>query len=140
MGMLSDFFIADASPVPNYQGGEEFDDADKCQWKGLSPLQGAQFLAVLRGHEFTVDIINEFKLVTPEDAEDWTVCVPQDFVSALAQLEPSAIPAVAGKFAEATADELGWSSADFLPLVRELSTLARRAVDKRKTMYLWNCL
>ena len=56
MGLLSDFFIADASPIPRYDGGEGFDDADKCQFKGLTPLQGGQLLAlfvdrfVLLGH------------------------------------------------------------------------------------------
>jgi len=140
MGILSDFFIADASPVPNYQGGEGFDDADKCQFKGLTPLQGGQFLAVLRGQEYAVNMISEFKLVTPEDAEDWTMSVPQDFVNALAKLQPSEIPALAGKFAEATAEELGWSVDDFVPIIRDLSGLARRAVEKRQAMFLWNCL
>jgi hypothetical protein len=140
MGLLSDFFIADASPVPRYQGGKGFDDADKCQFKGLTPLQGGQFLAVLRGQEYEVDMISEFKLVTPEDAEDWTMSVPQDFVDALARLRPDEIPALAGKFAEASAEELGWSADDFVPIIRDLTTLARRAIERRKTMYLWNCL
>lgn len=140
MGLLSDFFIADASPVPNYEGGEGFDDADKCQFKGLTPLQGGQFLAVLRGQDYTVDMISEFKLVTPEEADDWTMSVPQDMVNALARLNPKEIPALATKFAEATAEELGWSADDFVEIVTELSALAHRAVEKGKTMYLWNCL
>ena len=140
MGILSDFFIANPSPVPKYEGGEGIDDADKCQFKGLTPLQGGQFLAVLRGQEYTVDMISEFKLVTPEDAEDWTMSVPQDFVAALAKLEPDEIPKLAGKFAEATAEELGWSPDDFVPIISDLSALARRAIGNRKTMYLWNCL
>jgi hypothetical protein len=140
MGLLSDFFIADASPVPKYECGEAFDDADKCQFKELTPLQGGQFLAVLRGQEYTVDMISDFRLVTPEDAEDWTMSVPQDFVDALARLQPSEIPALAGKFAEATAEELGWSADDFVPIISDLSKLARRGIEKRKTMYLWNCL
>jgi len=140
MGILSDFFIADSSPVPKYEGGEGFDDADKCQLKGITPLQGGQFLAVVRGQEYMVDMISEFKLVTPEDAEDWTMSVPQDFVAALAKLKPNEILGLAGKFAEATAEELGWSQDDFVPIITDLSALARRAIEKRKTMYLWNCL
>jgi hypothetical protein len=66
--------------------------------------------------------------------------VPQDFVVALANLPPSAIPVVASKFAEATSEELGWSDDDFLPIVRDLSALARRAVEKQKVMFLWNCV
>jgi hypothetical protein len=140
MSILSDFFIADPSPVPEYGGGESFRDEDKCQFRGLSPLQGGQFLAVLRGEEYSVDSISEFELVTPEDAEDWTMSVPQDMVLGLAGLNPDQIPIIAAKFAEATSEELGWSAEDFLPIVRDLSALARRAVSQGKAMYLWICL
>ena len=140
MGLLSDFFIADASPVPNYAGGEAFDEADKCQYKGLTPLQGGQFLAVLRRQAYAVELISEFKLVTPEDAEDWTTMVPPDMVQALAKLPPTEVPALAAQFAAATAAELGWSPADFVPIVRDLTALARRAIEKGQAMYLWNCL
>lgn len=140
MGILSDFFIADGSTFPNYDGGEEFDAADKCQFKGISPLQGGQFVAVLRGQEYIVDMVSEFKLVTTEDAEDWTMSVPQDMVDRLAALQADQIPDIAEQFANATSEELGWSPDDFIPVVTELAALARRAVETSKSMYLWNCL
>jgi hypothetical protein len=140
MGLLSTFFIANGSPVPNYEGGEEFDDADKCQFAGLTPLEGAQLLAVLRGETYQDDMISEFTLVTPEDAEDWTMAVPPDFVNALAGLEANEIPGLAAKFAEATAEELGSPADDFVPLISDLSSLARRALESGKTMFLWNSL
>jgi hypothetical protein len=140
MGILSDFFIADASPVPKYDGGKAIDSADKCQFRRLTPLEVGRFLAVLRGQEYVVDMVGEFKLVTPEDAEDWTMTLPQDMVNALAGLQPDEIPVLAAKFADATAEELGWSADEFVPIVADLSALARRAVEKDKTMYLWNCL
>ncbi len=37
MGLFSDLSIPDAAPAPNYEAGETFDDADKCQFKGLTP-------------------------------------------------------------------------------------------------------
>lgn len=37
--------------------------------------------------------------------------------------------AKASKFAEATAEELEWSAEDFVPIVTDLSALARRAVE-----------
>lgn len=140
MWLLSDFFIADASSVPRYDGGKAFDAADKCQFKGLTPLQGSQFLAVLRGQDYMEDMISEFKLVTPADAEDWTMSVPQDMVNTLARLQPNEIPILVSKFAEVTAEELGWSADDLVPIIRGLSILARRAIEKGKMMYLWNCL
>lgn len=137
MGILSDFFIADGSQVPQYEGGEAFEEADKCQFTGLTPLQGGQFLAVLRGTEYDVDMVGEFELVTPEDSEDWTMSVPPDFVSAFAKLEANDVPGLAAKFAEATAEELGGSADDFVPIINDLSRLARRALENGKAMYLW---
>jgi hypothetical protein len=69
MGILCDFFIADGATVPNYDLGQEFDNADKCECKGLTSLECTQILAVLRRQAYSIDLINEFKLVTPEDAE-----------------------------------------------------------------------
>ena len=140
MGLLSDFFIAEATPVPDYQAGEEFDDLDKCQFNDLSPLQVAQFLAVLRGQEYVVAMIREFQLVTPEDADEWTMTVPQDMVSALAALEAADVPNTASQFAAATSQELGWSPDEFVPIVKALSVLSQRAIATNKRMYLWNCV
>ena len=140
MGLLSDFFIADATPVPNYEGGESIDEADKCQFKNLTPLQAAQFLAVLRDQDYVMELMNEFELVTPEDAEDWTMSVPDDMVASLAKIETADIGAIAARFADATSEELGWSPEDFVPIVSELSKLGRRAIAANKKMYLWNCL
>jgi hypothetical protein len=140
MGLLSDFFIADAIPVPNYDGGESIDEADKCQFKNLTPLQAAQFLAVLRDQSYVVELMNEFELVTPEDAEDWTMSVPDDMVASLAKLETANIGTIASRFADATSEELGWSPEDFVPIVSKLSELGRRAIATNKKMFLWNCL
>jgi hypothetical protein len=140
MGLLSDFFIADATPPPTYDGGESIDDADKCQFKSLTPLQAAQFLAVLRDQDYDVEMIREFELVTPKDAEEWTMTVPDDMVATLANIETAAISGIASRFANATREELGWSPNDFVPIVSELSALARRAIATNKKMYLWNCL
>jgi hypothetical protein len=140
MGLLSDFFIADGSTVPNYDGGEGFDDPDKCQFTSITPLQGDQFLAVLRGQEYDVDTLSAFTMLTPEDAGDWTMSVSPDFVNAFAKLVPDEIPGIAAKFAIATAEELECSADDFVPLINDLSRLARRSLEHGKSMYLWMSL
>lgn len=140
MGILSDFFIADGSIVPDYQGGEAVDRSDKYQLKGITPLQAAQLLAVLRGQEYVVGMVREFKLVSPEEAEEWTMSVPQDMVHALAQIQGDQTAEIAAQFARATSEELEWSPNDFEPIVRELAALARRAMETGKSMYLWNSL
>jgi hypothetical protein len=140
MGILSDFFLASGDAVPDYAGGAQFDASDKCQFKGLTPLQAGQFLAVLRGQKYTVEMVREFQLVTPEEAEQWTMCVPQDMVAAMAGIHDENITEIAGTFADITAKELRWTPQDFVPVVTELSALARRAIETGKSMYLWNSL
>lgn len=140
MGLLSDFFIADPTPALDYGGGESIADGDKCQFKNLTPLQAAQFLAVLRGQKYVVEMIREFHLVTPEDAESWTMTVPDDMVTALANIESGRIFEVASQFADATSEELGSSPEDFVAIVADLAALARRAIATNKKMYLWNSL
>jgi hypothetical protein len=140
MGLLSDFFIADGASVPNYDGGDTFEAADKCQYRRLSTLQAAQFLAVFRGQEFEIEMMDEFELLTPEDAVEWTHSVPQDMVTTLANLEERDFAAIAAKFVDATREELAYSLEDFVLLLRDLSALARRAIANHKRMYLWNCI
>ena len=97
-------------------------------------------LAVLRGGGDAIELIDEFVLLTPQEAEQWTMSVPRDMVEALAALDEQGVKATSEKLAEATVEELGWSAADFDPMLRELATLARRAIATHKSMYLWNCL
>lgn len=140
MGILSDFFLADASPVPNYDGGRDVDEADKRQYKGITPLQAAQFLATLRGVKYEVAMIGEFPFLTPDDADEWTMSVPADMVDRLAAIGDSRIPDLAADFAAATAEEWNATPEDCLPIARGLVELARRADASGKTMYLWNSL
>jgi hypothetical protein len=140
MGILCDFFIADGATVPNYDVGQEFDDADKCECKGLTVLEWAQFIAILRGQEYSVDLDSEFQLITPADADNWTMSVPQDMVDRLASLQNNQVAGIAALLATATSEELAWSANDFIPLITELAALARRAIATKKSMFLWNSL
>jgi hypothetical protein len=140
MGILCDFFIADEATVPNYDVGQEFDDADKCECKGLTALECAQLLAILRGQEYSVDLDSEFQLITPADADNWTMSVPQDMVDRLASLQNTQVAEIAALLATATSEELAWSANDFIPLITELAALARRAIETKKFMFLWNSL
>lgn len=66
--------------------------------------------------------------------------LPQDMVDSLAKLQPEEIRTLCNQLAQATADELAWSPDDFVPIVTQLSALARRAVATGKSMFLWNCV
>ncbi len=95
MGILSDFFIADDSPTPQYDCGPQFPAADRCQFKSITPLEAAGILFVLRGSGDRIKMIDEFPSLTPQDAEEWIQRVPVDMTSALAALNDSQLPVVA---------------------------------------------
>ena len=85
-------------------------------------------------------MISEFRCLTPEDAEEWTQSVPSDMTSSLASLTERDLPEVARKCADVSAEELGWTPADFESVLTELRMLAIRAIQSGKSMYLWNSL
>lgn len=97
-------------------------------------------LVALRGSGDRIALISEFRLLTPENADEWTMSVPVDMVKALAALSDSEVRADSLRSANVTKEELGWSQADFEPVVNSLRTLARRAEASGKKMFLWNSL
>ncbi|MCY2968813.1 MAG: hypothetical protein NT069_35165 [Planctomycetota bacterium] len=137
MGLLSDFFISEGTAVPNYNGGDGLDFADCVKSNDITPLQAAQLLAGIRDIPFGHSMIREFEFLTPEDADDWTMSVPGDMVTSLANLPTGRVVALVERFASETEVELGWSPEDILSFVLELQTLAKRCVASNKSMYLW---
>jgi len=140
MGVLSDFFIADATAAPSYNGRSDFPPEDVCRFKRITPLEAAGVLSVLRGGGDRIEMLDEFPALTPEDAEEWVTGIPPDMTQALAQLDAVRIEDAAVACARATSEELGWSPEDFNEVLAQLCVLARRAMKKGKAMYLWNSL
>ena len=140
MGILSDFFLADRTATPAYDGGPDFPAEDRCQFKSITSLEAAGILSVLHGSGDRIEMLHAFPLLSPEEADDWTMSVPEDMTTALAALEDSQIPLIAQQCADTTAEELGWSSDDFHDVLKRLRALARRAADTNKSIYLWNSL
>lgn len=140
MGVLSDFFIASDSDALDYDGGQSIADADRRQFKQITPLEAASILAVLRDENDPLMLIDEFELLTPEDAEHWTMSVPIDMVEKLARLPTSDVPQLAAKLSHFTEEELAWSQEEFEFVVTELADLARKSVATGKRMFLWNSM
>jgi hypothetical protein len=140
MSVLSDFIIASGDSVPSYDGISGYPDADRCQFKRITPLEAAGLLEALRGEGDRISMLSEFPLLTPEEAEMWTMGVPEDFVIRLAELDSAGIARVAEQFSRITAEELGWSTEDSISTLTDLTSLARRARAEQKRMYLWNSL
>ena len=86
MGILSDFFIADADTTPEYDCGPDFPNNDRCQLKYITPLEAAGILSVLRGGGDRIEMLGAFPLLTPQDAGEWIMSVPDDMVASLAEM------------------------------------------------------
>ena len=140
MGMLSDFFIADRETVPDYKGGDSLPAEDRCELKSVSPLEAAGMLVALQGSGDAIEMLDDFPLLTAQDADEWIFRVPDTMTSALAALAPMHIPDVARRCAEETEEELGWSPGAFEQVLHPLSRLAQRAASSGRSMYLWNSL
>lgn len=140
MGILSDFFIADKNSFPEYDCGPDFPAEDRCQLKSLTSLEAAGIFAVLKGRGDAVELMDEFSLITPEDAEEFIETVPEEMVQLLANIEEGDIKIIAEKCAIETEEELHWTPDDFEPVISELRQLASRTVEYSKAMYLWSSL
>jgi hypothetical protein len=137
MGTLADFFIADRSAIPIYEGGAGFDSIDRCDCGGLGLLQAEQLLGLLREMRGGGDHNNNFELITSPEGQDFTMSVPADMVAILGSLMDDEIMVVAERLAQDTQLELDWSPQDFLPMLTALGILARRAVDGDRAMFYW---
>jgi len=140
MSVLSDFFIADESSSPAYDPSSDFPAEDRCRFKSITPLEAAGILSVLRGGGDSVEMMDEFPLLAPEDAEEWIVSVPHDMPALLRELNDNELVVAARRCADATKEELGWSANDFDGVLRDLRQLSMCATATGKRMYLWNSL
>ncbi len=140
MGILSDFFILDKDATPKYDSSKDW-GSHRCAYKSITPLEAAVILKVVRNSpDDRVKMIGEFKLLTPEDAEEWTMSVPDDMVELLASANERKINDWAAECAEITKKELNWKAADFVEVFTGLSKLSETAIAENMKMYLWNSL
>ena len=137
MSSLSDFFLAESNSTPTYNAGSEY--PDKCEFRSLSILEVAGILAVLNDCD-AIELLDKFKLLTPEDAEEWLYTIPDEMVLHLSSIKENEIPNVAEKCSIETEEEIEWETNDFIPVVTELRSLAIKANEQSKGMYFWNSL
>lgn len=140
MGILSHFFILNKDAAPEYDVWNDW-GSHRREYNGITPLEAAAMLKVIReSPNDRIEMIDEFKLLTPEDAEEWVMSVPDDMVKLLASVNQGKINDWAIKCAKMTKEELNWKSADFAEVLISLSELSKTAVAENMKMYLWNSL
>lgn len=137
MGILSDFLIAESTP--DCDAITHLPEHDRLMSKRITPLEAAGILSVLRSNNDRMSLLAEFPLLSPDEdeAEQWIYGVPGDMVESLSKLSSGDLQKTAVACALVTAQELNWSTDDFLELLSPLAELAQRAIDQGKSMFLW---
>lgn len=138
MGLLTDFYIANQDNYTDYGTGVDFSEEDVVQAKYLTPLELGGVLAALLDEEGKVmDLIDEFTLLTEEDAEDWISLIPKKMTDVLISMSNVEVQNAAERASQITKEELGWPAAEFETIITQLKALSMRAEKQNKQLYHW---
>ena len=140
MGLLSDFFISTTEEFATYGESDSFNVEDRCQYKYITPLEASSLLITVEGgSRDPVEGIDEFKLLTPEEGDEWTMSCPPKFLSLMASLNDGLIASAAERCVSSIST-IAYTVDDYVQLLSDLRRLATRAEATGKSMYLWNSL
>ena len=122
--------------LDNVDGFEVWNDGTH----GMCLEQLAQLHCLLLGRETDLSVLDAYKQVSAGDEMHgpWLVCLPDEFVSALASLNAEQLASIGEKWWEASSEfEYRQTPREWVQrLAIRLVALARRAVHQNKSMYL----
>lgn len=142
MGMLAEIVVAvddDAEAI--WEAVNPTEDWPGVETKGLFLVHLATLWAILTEEPDTVvDRAGQFEtLIDPEDEDEgpWVFEWPPDFETALAAVQPAAVPAAAQRWSQSEEMQAdGWHLAGVTELVETLVQLAKTARQDGKLMML----
>jgi hypothetical protein len=136
MRVLADIYIARDDEAVLYDRTPDI-FADRAECKGITPLELSMLWAIMRGIEWDVALMNEFPCILQQDGgQRFIHRLPAAMGTELAQLAPDPISVLAPKWA--AIEELGWPPDAIRPVIGDLVSLARRAGESGRSVYLWN--
>ena len=137
MALLSDFFLAErAADAAGYDAQRDAYEGHRIQHKRITDVELSILWSILRDEEWDSDTLDLFEMVFEADNGDRLIIqLPHDLLSDLASV-PSELEL---ELAEAWADteELSCPAREVLPVVRGLTDLSRRALERECGVYLW---
>ena len=142
MGILTDLIMAteaELAAVPKDK--VPFNVLPGVDVKGMGLVAIAMLYAIMTGTEFDPGLA-DFPFVGehPEDGP-WANLLPDEFVRSLAQLDDPMLEDVAHQWAATEELRLeNWSFEDVHSRLGEVRTLAQRAIQEGKPIYIWTCL
>ena len=139
MGVLSNLFIATDEDVRG-SDAPPFERFPYLDIKGMTEIERATLNAQIRDLEFE-DALDDFEGFHAIDETEgpWVLKLTDALVQALANLSDVSLEAHARQWA--TSEELeDWDVADVRERLEGIVSLAREAVTKYKSVFLWNSL
>ncbi|WP_295479490.1 hypothetical protein [uncultured Pseudomonas sp.] len=146
MGVLADFFVASeadalryAARIEKLDGGEEIEALLKpVQYKSFTDLEISTLWAILEEQEWDDERHMPEDIFLGDDGESWLYRFPNELTEVLAHANEVAV-SKASVLWSAT-EELSCEPEDLVPVLNDLQSLAKQAMESGKSLYLWGCL
>ena len=145
MGILSDLFVADPADAIRYEKEAALAQAlpswvaGRAQLKQLIYLQYEVLWASLERRTWQPDSHSLEMLSMSNDGGSWLFRFPPPFVTRLAEADAGSLGVVAEQWIQ-SGELHGATAEEVLPVLRELTQLARIAQADGKGLFLWGSL
>jgi hypothetical protein len=139
MGVLADIYISRDTEAVGYNANPNLPASDRSQFKGITALELSTLWSIMRSIEWEVSTLREFEYLLQKDGGERVIQrLPVAMVAELARLTAEQIQTIAPKWA--ATDEMQWPPDSARQVIEEIASLARRAVESGRNVYLWNCV
>ncbi|MEV2237273.1 hypothetical protein [Micromonospora sp. NPDC049891] len=153
MGVLYDYFRAaddeaaiglmaelDGGPVA-VSGGRP--GVDAIDLKGIEPMVTlGKLVGFARGRDWSTDVIEQRFIWSFGEEGPWLVVLDDAVRDTLASITAAQSPELSARWGQI--EELAWGEPlppdELLPVIEEISALARRALAADQHLYCWSCL
>ena len=139
MGVTADIYLSrdDNEAIQYNASPDSFPDRE--QYGNFTALELSTLWAGMRNIKWDVNLLDDFRNVFTQDEGERLICrLPAAMTAELARLTPNEISSNAGKWA--ATDEMKCDPADVEPLIEGLVSLAKKAAESGRNVYLWNCV
>jgi hypothetical protein len=141
MGMLTDLFVATKADARKYEERLVKDEIDidaiypRASHKGITGIELSILWASLLREQVSAKHL--FKPVSSATDDGLTEALPQQFVKMLAELPESKTGEAAEVWSEHP--EISLNPTDLTPVLLDLTSLARKAIEVKKDLFIWYC-
>jgi hypothetical protein len=144
VGVLSDLVIADRSEATaiNEAEGGHLKQWPCLESKGIDNVKLGMLWSILSETEYDSSFMGDDSILDqPSDEGPWVMLVPEEMVSAIANLDDSRVETIGRVWAKIEEFESdGWAEDSVLEYFKEFAQFAKNVQEQKKDLLLWMCL